>query len=98
MVEKEALRVEHLERVVFQWIMRRRDGKAAARVGGAGIDLDGRCGKDTNIDDLAAGRQQAAMNRVLEHGSTGARVAADDDAAGPNVGPEGLCEGAGQGG
>src|ERR1017187_614323 len=66
-VEEQALGVEELEGVVFRRIVGGGDGDAAARTGGAHVDLDGRGGQDADVHYFAAGRQQAAGDGVVEH-------------------------------
>ena len=70
-VEEQAFGVEQLQRVVFRRIVRGGDGDAAARAGGADVDLDGGRGQDADIHHFAAGREQAAGDRVMQHLAAG---------------------------
>ena len=97
-VEEQAFGVEELERVVFRRIVRGGDGDAAARAGGAHVDLDGRGGQYADIHYFAAGREQAAGDGMVQHLAARPGVAADDHAARTHVGAESLGEGAGQAG
>ena len=95
-VEEQAAVVEELERVVLGRIVRGGERDAAARARGVDEHLDGGRGQNADVHHFAAGGEQAAGDRVLQHGAARARVAAHHDAAGPHVRSERLGEGAGE--
>src|SRR5579885_3407719 len=98
LIQKKTLRVEHLERVVLERIMRRRDREPTTRPCGPRVYLYGRRGQHAHIDHFAPGRQQPKLDRVLQHWPASAGVPPHDDSPRADVRSEGLSEGASESG
>jgi hypothetical protein len=91
-VEEEARTVEEFQRVVLRRIVRGGDSDSAKRMRRWYVHLNRWSGQHSNVHHFTARGEEAAMNRMLEHGAARARVAPHDNTALAHICSKSLSE------